>query len=105
MKELRNLSKEERQRQKQAVSDVLKNSDVILTTLTGALSRQIDGMVFDLVIIDEAAQALEVACWIAILKVNRLSCLWNLSDFLFSCSFVPLTSSAHLSVYTSVLSM
>lgn len=71
MKELRNLSKEERQRQKQAVSDVLKNSDVILTTLTGALSRQIDGMVFDLVIIDEAAQALEVACWIAILKGSR----------------------------------
>lgn len=71
MKELRNLAKEERQRQKQAVSDVLKNSDVILTTLTGALSRQLDGMVFDLVIIDEAAQALEVACWIAILKGSR----------------------------------
>nr|ATB19672.1 putative DEAD-like helicase [Juniperus indica] len=70
-KELRRLGKEERQRQQQAVTDVLKNSDVILTTLTGALSRQLEGMTFDLVIIDEAAQALEVACWIAILKGSR----------------------------------
>ncbi|KAH9302031.1 hypothetical protein KI387_013614, partial [Taxus chinensis] len=70
-KELRKLGKEERQRQQQAVTDVLKNSDVILTTLTGALSRQLEGMTFDLVIIDEAAQALEVACWIAILKGSR----------------------------------
>ncbi|GLJ21851.1 hypothetical protein SUGI_0408590 [Cryptomeria japonica] len=70
-KELRRLGKEERQRQQQAVTDVLKNSDVILTTLTGALSRQLQGMTFDLVIIDEAAQALEVACWIAILKGSR----------------------------------
>ncbi|KAL0339631.1 UNVERIFIED_CONTAM: DNA-binding protein SMUBP-2 [Sesamum radiatum] len=45
--------------------------DVVLTTLTGALSKKLDGFSFDLVIIDEAAQALEIACWIALLKGPR----------------------------------
>ncbi|BBM97873.1 ATP-dependent RNA/DNA helicase IGHMBP2 [Marchantia polymorpha subsp. ruderalis] len=70
-RELRNLSKEERQRQQQAVTDVIKDSSVICTTLTGALSRQLNQTNFDVVIIDEAAQALEVACWIALLKGRR----------------------------------
>lgn len=68
-KELKILSKEERKRQQRAVTDVIKDADVVLTTLTGALSRMLDGNSFDLVIIDEAAQALEIACWIALLKV------------------------------------
>ncbi|KAL2923698.1 DNA-binding protein SMUBP-2 [Bienertia sinuspersici] len=71
MKELRTLSKEERKRQQLAVTDVLKNADVILTTLTGALTKKLDRTTFDLVIIDEAAQALEIACWIALLKGSR----------------------------------
>ncbi|XP_073317925.1 uncharacterized protein [Primulina huaijiensis] len=70
-KELKSLSKEERKRQQLAVTDVIKNADVVLTTLTGALSKKLDGFSFDLVIIDEAAQALEIACWIALLKGPR----------------------------------
>lgn len=70
MKELRSLSKEERKRQQLAVTDVIKNADIILTTLTGALTKKLDKTTFDLVIIDEAAQALEIACWIALLKVT-----------------------------------
>ncbi|XP_065857035.1 uncharacterized protein [Euphorbia lathyris] len=70
-RELRTLSKEERKRQQLAVADVIKNSNVVLTTLTGALSHKLDNISFDLVIIDEAAQALEVACWIALLKGSR----------------------------------
>ncbi|KAH7283021.1 hypothetical protein KP509_35G057100 [Ceratopteris richardii] len=70
-RELRQLAKEERQRQQQAVSDVIKDADVILTTLTGSLSHQLQEVNFDIVIIDEAAQALEVACWMAILKGPR----------------------------------
>ncbi|CAA7395424.1 unnamed protein product [Spirodela intermedia] len=70
-KELKTLAKEERKRQQLAITDVLKNSDVVLTTLTGASSRKLDSMTFDLVIIDEAAQALEIACWIALLKGSR----------------------------------
>ncbi|XP_074582927.1 uncharacterized protein LOC141839147 [Curcuma longa] len=70
-KELRTLAKEERKRQQLAVSDVIKNADVVLTTLTGAFSRKLESITFDLVIIDEAAQALEVACWIPLLKGPR----------------------------------
>lgn len=74
-KELRTLAKEERKRQQLAVEDVIKNADVVLTTLTGAFSRKLDMRTFDLVIIDEAAQALEVACWMALLKVCYLTLL------------------------------
>ncbi|GKV32632.1 hypothetical protein SLEP1_g41226 [Rubroshorea leprosula] len=70
-KELRNLSKEERKRQQLAVTDVIKGADVVLTTLTGAVSRKLENSSFNLVIIDEAAQALEIACWIALLKGSR----------------------------------
>lgn len=71
-RELRTLAKEERKQQQLAVADVIKNSDVMLTTLTGASSRKLENVTFDLVIIDEAVQALEVACWIALLKVLLL---------------------------------
>ncbi|KAL2952758.1 hypothetical protein AAZX31_19G128600 [Glycine max] len=70
-RELRTLSKEERKRQQLAVTDVLKSADVILTTLIGAFSKKLDSTSFDLVIIDEAAQALEIACWIPLLKGSR----------------------------------
>lgn len=40
-RELKRLGKEERQRQQQAVEDVIKDANVVLTTLAGALSRQI----------------------------------------------------------------
>ena len=71
-KELKTLAKEERKRQQLAVADVIKNADVVLSTLTGASSKKLAGITFDLVIIDEAAQALEVACWIALLKVSYI---------------------------------
>ncbi|GLT96111.1 hypothetical protein SLE2022_137570 [Rubroshorea leprosula] len=70
-KELRNLSKEEWKRQQLAVTDVIKGADVVLTTLTGAFSRKLENSSFNLVIFDEAAQALEIACWIALLKGSR----------------------------------
>ncbi|KAK9081689.1 hypothetical protein Syun_030907 [Stephania yunnanensis] len=70
-KELRTLSKEERKRQQLAIADVIKGADVILTTLTGASSKKLENTSFDLVVIDEAAQALEVACWMGLLKGSR----------------------------------
>lgn len=69
--ELRRLAKEERQRQQAAVEEVLGRSQVMCTTLAGALSKQLMKEQFDLVIIDEAAQALEAACWGALLKGKR----------------------------------
>ncbi|KAE9590741.1 hypothetical protein Lal_00023123 [Lupinus albus] len=70
-KELRTLSKEERKRQQLAVTDVIKSADVVLTTLIGAFTKKLQSTSFDLVIIDEAAQALEIACWIPLLKGSR----------------------------------
>lgn len=70
-KELNRLEKEERQRQQAAVAEVIKNSQVVAATLTGAMGRNLDKEEFDLVVVDEAAQALEVAAWGALLKGKR----------------------------------
>ena len=45
---------------------------VIACTLTGAASRLLEGMKFPTLFIDEAAQALEAACWIAIRRAGRV---------------------------------
>ncbi|PIA16079.1 P-loop containing nucleoside triphosphate hydrolase protein, partial [Coemansia reversa NRRL 1564] len=47
---------------------------VILSTLCGAGDRKVDecGMDFDVVIIDECAQALEAECWIAAIRAPKL---------------------------------
>ena len=41
-RELRQLSKEERQRQQKAVESVISGANVILTTLTGAMSKHVE---------------------------------------------------------------
>lgn len=53
-------------------ASVLEKSQVICATLVGASNMKLRGMTFDTVFIDEAAQALEPACWIPILKANRV---------------------------------
>ena len=45
---------------------------VIACTLTGSASRTLAGKRFSTLFIDEAAQALEAACWIAIQKAGRV---------------------------------
>ena len=45
---------------------------VIACTLAGSANRLLDGMKFATLFIDEAAQALEAACWIAMRRANRL---------------------------------
>ncbi len=45
---------------------------VIASTLTGAANRLLDGQKYATLFIDEAAQALEAACWIPIRKVSRV---------------------------------
>ena len=64
--ELKLLRKELKQRENRLIKDVLMSSQVILTTLNGCGSKQMREMAFDVVIIDEASQALEAECWIAI---------------------------------------
>lgn len=53
-------------------NDLFAHARVISCTLAGSASRVLDGMKFATLFIDEAAQALEAACWIAIQKVGRV---------------------------------
>jgi predicted DNA helicase len=52
--------------------DVLESVQVITCTLVGASNRNIRHLSFETVFIDEAAQALEPACWIPIAKGQRI---------------------------------
>ena len=45
---------------------------VIASTLVGSANRLLDGMKFGTLFIDEAAQALEAACWIPMRRVGRV---------------------------------
>ena len=71
-REMKSLRKEIRTREEKVVGEILRESNVVLATNVGAASslfnRMVDAkgepMSFDLVIIDEAAQALEASCWI-----------------------------------------
>jgi len=54
------------------INDLLQNSDVITCTLVGCNHYLLRGKRYKTVFIDEAAQALEPACWIPILKADRV---------------------------------
>ncbi|MDE5712116.1 MAG: AAA family ATPase, partial [Muribaculaceae bacterium] len=53
-------------------NDLFSNAHVIASTLTGSASRLLEGMKFSTLFIDEAAQALEAACWIPMRRVGRV---------------------------------
>lgn len=69
MKELR---KEFREREKQCVASLIRDSKVVLATLHGAGGFQLKNEKFDVVIIDEASQALEAQCWVPLLSAQKL---------------------------------
>lgn len=54
------------------VNDLLQHTQAICCTLVGSSHPVLKGRKFNTVFIDEAAQALEPACWIPILKSNRV---------------------------------
>ena len=54
------------------VNDLLQSTQVICCTLVGSSHPVLRGKKFQTVFIDEAAQALEPACWIPILRSHRL---------------------------------
>lgn len=69
--EMRALCKEARQRERAVVVSILKKANVVLSTCVGASSKLLQDTEFDLVVIDEAAQGLEAACWIPILRLKE----------------------------------
>lgn len=71
-KEARKLREEADQLSFYISSDILSRSKVIACTLVGANNPILEGLKFNTVFIDEAAQSMEPACWIPILKSQRV---------------------------------
>lgn len=53
-------------------NDLFNTAHVVACTLVGSASRLLEGKRFPTVFIDEAAQALEAACWIPLRRAGRL---------------------------------
>jgi predicted DNA helicase len=70
--EARKLSKEANTTEKYIIDSIFEKAQVITCTLVGAANRIMGNKLFQTVFIDEAAQALEPATWIPILKASRV---------------------------------
>jgi superfamily I DNA and/or RNA helicase len=76
-KNLRNELMEQGKLRNEYVLDIYRKTNIFFTTLIGAADYELnsyltkDEKIFDCVIIDEAAQALEAACLISILKTEK----------------------------------
>lgn len=70
--EARNLVREVEKTEQYIVDDILSKADVITATLVGASHYTVRNLRYHTVVIDEAGQALEPACWIPILKAQKL---------------------------------
>ncbi|NXD70985.1 SMBP2 protein, partial [Eolophus roseicapillus] len=75
LSEIKTLRKELKEREETAMATALSHASVVLATNTGASSegplKLLPDNHFDLVVIDECAQALEASCWIPLLKAPK----------------------------------
>lgn len=69
--DLKELRKEYREREGKCVENLVQGSKVVLATLHGAGGYQLRNQQFDVVIIDEASQALEAQCWVPLLNAQK----------------------------------
>ncbi|MFN0047891.1 MAG: IGHMBP2 family helicase [Cytophagales bacterium] len=72
LKEAKNCIKDAVDLENTAIELMLEKAQVITCTLVGANHRHIEKLKFETVIIDEAAQALEPATWIPIIKAQKI---------------------------------
>lgn len=54
------------------IDDLVARAQVVTATLVGANHYTVRNLTYDTVVIDEAGQALEPACWIPVLKAKRI---------------------------------
>lgn len=71
-KEANEMSAWANELEKKLIEQLLDAADVIICTLVASANSVLDGRKFRTVVIDEAAQALEPAAWIPILKASRV---------------------------------
>jgi len=70
--EARKIMKEVERTEQYILDDLLTRSQVITATLVGSNHYTVRNLSYHTVVIDEAGQALEPACWIPILKAQKL---------------------------------
>jgi len=70
--EMKELRKEFREREGKCVENLVTGSKVVLATLHGSGGFQLKRQEFDVVIIDEASQALEAQCWVPLLGAKKV---------------------------------
>ncbi|HYC28147.1 MAG TPA: AAA domain-containing protein, partial [Chitinophagaceae bacterium] len=70
--EARSINKQVEQTEKYIVDDVLAKAQVITATLVGANHYTVQHLKYRTAVIDEAGQSLEPACWIPVLKSQRV---------------------------------
>jgi len=70
--EARNVMKEVERLEQFILDDVLSKAQVVTATLVGANHYTVKNLRYQTAVIDEAGQALEPACWIPILKAQRV---------------------------------
>ena len=72
MKEARMLKEDADRIESQITEDLMDRAQVIACTLVGSTNRLLEDRTFKTIFIDEASQALDPACWIAIQKAYRV---------------------------------
>lgn len=70
--DVRHLRAELRQLEAAVTRGLVDGADVVLATTTGAADAVVGERGFDRVVVDEAAQALEAACWIPLQHAQRV---------------------------------
>jgi superfamily I DNA and/or RNA helicase len=71
-REAQELIADARRIESQVAEHILDSATVVCATLTGLDNQVLGERTFDLAVIDEAAQAIEPACWIPLLRAGRL---------------------------------